>query len=153
MLIFLDIDGVMVPAAGWKTPELLEDGFPMFTQRAVKALRSMLSAQTCIILSTSHRDRFSIDKWKQIFEKRGLHIEHLDRLPSSNAHGKRKDEILQWFSSHQRPENFLIIDDDKSLYDLPRDLKDHLVVTSSLIGLTPEKLDEVFPTKLDQENY
>jgi hypothetical protein len=148
MLIFLDIDGVMVPAAGWKAPELLEDGFPMFTQKAIISLRSLLSVETRIILSTSHRDRFSIDKWKEIFAKRGLHIGNLDRLPSS-SHRKRKEEILHWFSSHERPVNFLIIDDDKSLYDLPRELKDHLVMTSSLIGLTPEKLDEVLLSLLN----
>jgi hypothetical protein len=30
MLIFLDIDGVMVCVKGWKSPELLNDGFPAF---------------------------------------------------------------------------------------------------------------------------
>ena len=28
MIIFLDIDGVMVPAKGWKVPDQLDDGFP-----------------------------------------------------------------------------------------------------------------------------
>ena len=143
MLIFLDIDGVMVPAASWKIPEILEDGFPMFTAKSIQSLGSLLSADTKIILTTSHRDRFSIEKWKAIFEKRGLHVKNLDRLPSSNTHGKRKDEILQWFATHLRPTNFVIIDDDKTLYDLPSGLKDHLVITSSLVGLTPEKLEDV----------
>ena len=33
MLFFLDIDGVMVPAKGWKSPEFLDDGFPAFNIR------------------------------------------------------------------------------------------------------------------------
>jgi hypothetical protein len=144
MLIFLDIDGVMVPAASWKTPEILEDGFPVFTQKSVRSLNSMLSPETRVILSTSHRDRFTIEKWKEIFAKRGLQVENLDRLPPSNGITKRKDEILKWFSNdkNKKPTDFLIIDDDKSLYDLPRDLKDHLIITSPLIGLTKEKLEE-----------
>lgn len=143
MLIFLDIDGVMVPAASWKVPEILEDGFPMFTEKSIKGLKTLLSSDTKIILSTSHRDRFTIEKWKEIFAKRGLQVKNLDRLPSSNMHGKRKDEIMQWFSTHRRPKNFIIIDDDNTLHDLPRDLKDHLVIASSLVGLTPEKLEDV----------
>ncbi|MFN4000485.1 HAD domain-containing protein [Algoriphagus sp.] len=143
MLIFLDIDGVMVPAASWKTPELMEDGFPMFSEKAVQGLKSILFPGSKIILSTSHRDRFTIQEWKEIFAKRGLHVKNLDRLPSSKTHGKRKDEIQQWFSAHVKPKVFVIIDDDKTLFDLPRDLKDHLVITSSLVGLTPENLKDV----------
>lgn len=143
MLIFSDIDGVMVSAASWKAPELLEDGFPMFTQKSIQSLKSIITSDTKTILSTSHRDRFSIEKWKEIFAKRGLLVKNLDRLPSSNMHGKRKDEIMQWFSTHRRPKNFIIIDDDNTLHDLPRDLNDHLVITSSLVGLTPEKLEDV----------
>lgn len=144
MLIFLDIDGVMVPAASWKNPEILEDGFPVFTQKSVRSLNSILSPETRVILSTSHRDRFSIEKWKEIFAKRGLQVKNLDRLPPSNGIAKRKDEILKWFSNdkNKKPADFLIIDDDKSLYDLPKELKDHLIITSSLIGLTQEKLEE-----------
>ena len=38
MLLFLDIDGVMVPAKGWKSAELLEDGFPVFSTKATEIL-------------------------------------------------------------------------------------------------------------------
>ena len=112
MLIFLDIDGVLVPATSWKTPELLEDGFPMFTQKATKALQNILSPSTRVILSTSHRDRYSIDQWKEIFKKRGLHIENLERLAPARIPTKRKDEIQEWFNSHPVPDKFVIIDDD-----------------------------------------
>ena len=43
MLIFLDIDGVMVSGATWKVPETLEDGFPMFLEKAVKSLNSLIT--------------------------------------------------------------------------------------------------------------
>lgn len=143
MVIFLDIDGVMVPAAGWKTPELMDDGFVMFSQKATKALNSLLTPETSVILSSSHRDRFSIDEWKRIFGKRGLHIENLERLGPVRTPSKRKDEIEQWFNTHAAPGNFVIIDDDTSLYALPEHLKRRLIVTNSLIGLTPEQLQDV----------
>jgi len=142
MLIFLDIDGVMVPAASWKAPELREDGFPMFTPRSIEALKSLLSFDAYVILTTSHRDRFSIDQWKEIFERRGLKIDKLDRLSPVQTPSKRKDEIQEWFDTHNVLENFVIIDDDKSLYGLPAYMQSHLVITSSLVGLTPEILNE-----------
>jgi hypothetical protein len=43
MLIFLDIDGVMVPAKGWQRPELLSDGFPVFSLNAVNALKKLIT--------------------------------------------------------------------------------------------------------------
>ncbi len=143
MLIFLDIDGVMVSGAIWKVPETLEDGFPMFLDKAVKSLNSLLTEDSKIILSTSHRDRFTLNEWKQLFQRRGIEVSKLDKLPSSYGLKKRKDEILEWFATHSRPENFVIIDDDKTLYGLPKDLKKHLVVTSPLLGLTMENINEV----------
>jgi len=142
MLIFLDIDGVMVPAKPWKVPEMMDDGFPMFTQKATTALNSLLSPKTRVILTTSHRDRYSIDQWRVIFENRGIHIEELDRL-APYTFAKRKDDIQQWFDSHTVPKDFIIIDDDTSLYALPEHLKDHLIVPPSMVGLTPEILREM----------
>lgn len=94
MLIFLDIDGVMVSGVVWKTPELLEDGFPMFTEKSIKGLKSLLSSDSKIILSTSHRNRFTIEERKEIFKKRGIKVKNLERLTSSDFLGKRKDKIL-----------------------------------------------------------
>ena len=144
MLVFLDIDGVMVPAKGWKAPELLEDGFPMFTQKSTNALKSLLSPETRVILSTSHRYRYSVAQWKQIFEKRGLRIARLGRLAATLTPSKRKDEIQGWFESHPIPKEFVILDDDKSLHALPQSLKSHWVEIPSLVGLTPENLKESF---------
>lgn len=141
MLIFLDIDGVMVPAKGWKVPENLDDGFPMFSKKATEALGQLISPSTKIILSSSHRDRFPLEKWKRIFKRRGLHIEHLSRLKSNgNLTNKRKDEILNWLIDHNVSEDFIIIDDDTTLNSLPQHIKRHLILTSSTVGLTPENV-------------
>ncbi len=148
MLIFLDIDGVMVPAKGWKLPETLkEDGFPMFSDKATKALKQLISMDrnVRVILSTSHRDRFPIDTWKQIFERRGVTIENLGRLESNeNLIKKRKDEILTWLKNNEVGDNdFIIIDDDSTLNSLPDKFKRNLVLTSPMIGLTSANLAQV----------
>ncbi len=66
MLFFLDIDGVMVPAKGWKSPEFLNDGFPAFSSNATLALQSLISKEDTIMLTTSHKSKFNIEEWKSI---------------------------------------------------------------------------------------
>ena len=137
MLIFLDIDGVMAPAKSWQRPDILEDGFVDFSSKAVRVLQDILAqnAITTIILTTSHKSRFSLSQWKIIFERRGLNVNKLESLNDNTDFQSRKVEILTWFDSNDVQEDFIIIDDDKSLNDLPKFYKDRLVLTSSLIGL------------------
>lgn len=143
MLIFLDIDGVVVPAKSWKSPILLKDGFPEFSVKAVHALRKLISEDTIVMLTTSHKARYTIEEWKEIFKRRGITIHSLEKL-ESDIHGlSRKDELLNWYNLNTVVEDFIIIDDDKSLNALPPFLKDHLILTSSLIGLTDDHLAEL----------
>jgi 16S rRNA C1402 (ribose-2'-O) methylase RsmI len=143
MLIFLDIDGVMVPATNWKSPEFLEDGFPVFSKKATEALKKIVSEESTIILTTSHKSRYSLREWKSIFEARGILIDKLERLVDNENLLSRKDEIINWFKSNTVNEAFIIIDDDKSLNDLPTSLKDHLILTSPLIGLNSEHISQI----------
>jgi len=137
MLIFLDIDGVMVPAKSWQRPEILEDGFVAFSSKAVQVLKEMLSQNTnaSIMLTTSHKSRFSQSEWIEIFQRRGLNVNQLNSLVENTELLSRKEEILNWFNINEIQEDFIIIDDDKSLNDLPKFFKDRLVLTSSLVGL------------------
>jgi len=143
MLIFLDIDGVMVPAKGWKSPELLDDGFPAFSNRASCVLQSLISEETTIMLTTSHKSNYTIDEWKGIFRKRGINVEKIKSLDINVDNLSRKDEILNWFIVNKTNEDFIIIDDDKSLNSLPNSLKENLILTSPFIGLTDEHLENV----------
>ena len=137
MLVFLDIDGVMAPAKSWQRPDILEDGFVDFSSKAVSVLQDILAQNpnSTIILTTSHKSRFSLSQWKIIFERRGLNVNKLESLNDNTDFQSRKVEILNWFDSNDIHEDFIIIDDDKSLNDLPTFYKDRLILTSSLVGL------------------
>ncbi len=143
MLFFLDIDGVMVPAKGWKSPEFLNDGFPAFSNKAVRALQNLISKEVTVILTTSHKAKFSNEEWKNIFRNRSINIEKIKSLPENFNNLSRKDEIVNWFNVNNVKEEFVIIDDDKSLNDLPDFLKKNFVQTSPQIGLTEEHSEAI----------
>jgi hypothetical protein len=138
MYLLLDIDGVMVPAQSWKRPEFLQDGFPVFSYQATHALQKIINQTgATLILTTSHKSSYSITEWKDIFRLRGIDVIDIDRLPANDLNLNRREEILNWYNSADyTDEQIVIIDDDKSLNALPDDLKQHLVLTSSMIGLT-----------------
>lgn len=143
MTIFLDIDGVLVPAKSWKSPELMNDGFPAFSNKSISVLKQLIDENTSIMLTTSHKSRFSIEEWKMIFLKRGIQLNNVSRLPENTTFLNRRDEIINWFLNNELQEDFIIIDDDKSLNDLPQFLKEKLVLTSPMIGLSERNFEEI----------
>jgi hypothetical protein len=143
MLVFLDIDGVMVPAKSWENPKLLSDGFPEFSSKAVRVLQNVVSEGATVMLTTSHKSRFSIEEWKSIFSARGIYVKNLGKLDESSFGISRRDEILNWFNLNDIYEDFIIIDDDKSLNALPSFLKEKLILTSSMVGLSDAHLSEI----------
>ena len=141
MLILLDIDGVMVPANSWKRPEFLNDGFAAFSMKSINALQKIIfETNANIILTTSHKFRYDISQWLNIFKSRGIDIGKIDRLADNYSNLNRKEEIMDWLD-HNTNEHYVILDDDKSLNALPSDVKEHLVLTSPLVGLTNELAD------------
>lgn len=141
MIFFLDIDGVLVHANPHQKVELEDDGFYKFNPQSIQILKSVIyKTKDKVILSTSHRFRYSISGWKTIFKTRGLEIRNLtildDKESLSNHRHTRKAEILGWIQSNNLDyKDVVIIDDDKSLNDLPTHLKDRLVLTNSYTGL------------------
>ncbi|HEA30391.1 MAG TPA: hypothetical protein ENH91_10415 [Leeuwenhoekiella sp.] len=150
MLIFLDIDGVMVPANSWRKPEFLEDGFPAFSKGAVAALNKIITASGAdLVLITSHKAKYSIEEWENMFKRRSIQVNKITTLPNNNDYLNRKDELLKWFVAEEIKGNFIIIDDDKSLNGLPDFFKRKLIQTSALVGLT-DYLADVALTIIEQ---
>ncbi len=142
MFILLDIDGVMVTAGSWKRPEILNDGFFEFSNKAVQAIQKIISETSAtILLTSSHKSTYSISQWKNIFSSRGINTK-IDKLEDNLTFLNRKDEILRWYQNQNNIEDFIIIDDDKSLNGLPQQLKDKLILTSATVGLNDELADE-----------
>lgn len=140
MKFLLDIDGVMVHANPHQPVDLEEDGFYKFNAIAVNILKSVLyETKDEVILSTSHRFKYDINRWKEIFLSRGLKMNHISIIETSYPSSRRisrKTEIEHWISeNHIKSSDVVIIDDDKSLNDLPKDLKDRLVLTNPYTGL------------------
>ena len=144
MLILLDIDGVMVPANSWKKPEFLQDGFPVFNARSVKALQRILSATgASILLTTSHKTKYKASEWRELLKSRDINPQKIESLTTNSLDTSRKDEILEWYvTKHTPDEDFVIIDDDKMLNGLPEAIKKNLVLTSPSVGLTDDLADE-----------
>lgn len=143
MLILLDIDGVMVPAKSWSAPPLCDDGFYIFKPSAVSALNEIISrSNASILLTTSHKNRFSLVEWNSIFQKRGIMVKSIHKLPSNTNRSTRLEEISNWFTTSKNIEDFVIIDDDKILNDLPAGLKKRLILTKPLIGLNSSHVQE-----------
>lgn len=143
MLIFLDIDGVMVPAKSWIRQEVLEDGFAQFSAPSVNVLKQLITDEVSIILTSSHRFRFTQKQWKDIFLNRGVSVGSIMPLGVNGSRLNRKEEILSWLILNNPSEKFLIIDDDKSLNDLPPHIKERLILTQSMIGLNSSHLPEI----------
>ena len=143
MLIYLDIDGVMVPASSWRKLEILGDGFPEFSSRATDALNKIVLATNAdIVLTTSHKHSFTLEGWIKIFKTRGVIVNKVSRLPQNTTNLTRKEELLRWFTLENSFDKFIIIDDDKSLNGLPEVLKSRLIQTSGSVGLTDYLADE-----------
>lgn len=138
MLILLDIDGVMVPATSWRPSEILSDGFANFSNKSIVGLQRIINnTGATILLTTSHKSIYSNSEWEQIFKTRGI-ISKIDKLEHNGDNLNRKEEILRWFTTTKSSENFVIIDDDKSLNGLPEYIKDKVVLTSGTVGLNIE---------------
>ena len=141
MKIFLDIDGVMVHANPSRRLDFEEDGFYKFNVEAVNAINVLDNENNEVILSTSHRFRYSKKEWKNIFKRRGINFKKISVIDISlDNYFSRKIEIESWIdTNHIKPNDIVIIDDDKSLNGLKEEYKSRLVLTNSYTGLNSSK--------------
>ena len=149
MKYFLDIDGVMVTGNYTTGIKMLDDGFYKFEEDAVNSLNSVLQPNDEIIITSSHRFSYSPNDWSKIMERRGLLCTNISILKYSHeGYNRRLFEILHWvMECGLYPNDILIIDDDKCLNDLPKVLKNRLVLTNSYYGLkSPDEITNILNT-------
>jgi hypothetical protein len=138
--ILLDFDGVMIPSKPWNPVNLMSDGFYEFSTSAIYNLNQIVKETGAeIILITSHKTSYTNSEWIRIFETRDI-LGNVSRLDDDLIHSKRLNEVLNWCELN-KSDKFVILDDDKSLNDLPTTIKNHLVLCDSGIGLTIEKVE------------
>ena len=139
MILLLDIDGVLETSPSWKKPEFLEDNFYKFNGQAQKNLIEIINKiNPEIILTTTHRINYNLIEWNQIFELRGINVDKISKINDEKKATdlkKRNVEIEEWFLKNSTAE-FLILDDDKSLNELPNNLKNRWIQIDSMLGIT-----------------
>ena len=142
MKVLLDIDGVLVTTPGWRITEQHSDGFLKFNDKAEKNLiRIITETNASIVLTTTHRITYSIEKWKEIFNNRGIPVQTIEKINTKQTVSEmvdRGNEIKEWIDNFGANKPFVIIDDDLSINALPLEIKDKWVMTKSMIGLDEE---------------
>ncbi|MFZ4680138.1 MAG: HAD domain-containing protein, partial [Flavobacterium sp.] len=91
-----------------------------------------------IVLTTSHKSTYSLPQWQKIFKKRGIDVNVVGKLDDNITFLSRKEEILNWQNKNSNITDYVILDDDKSLNGLPSNIKEKLVLTSPMVGLTAD---------------
>ena len=141
MTILLDMDGVLVTVPSWRKVEIGTDGFMLFNEKAAKNLADILSkTNASIVLTTTHRINYNIERWLEILAARGLKLQCIAKVNSVNSiplMGSRASEIERWVNDNNE-ENYVIIDDDLSIESLPESIKSRWVKTNPMIGIDEE---------------
>lgn len=146
MTILLDIDGVLVTTPSWRITEQHPDGFLKFNSKTEKNLIRLLSeTNASIVLTTTHRITYSVEKWKEIFNNRGIPVQSIEKVNTRKAIDEMPDrciEIMEWVDNFGADKRFVIIDDDLSINALSSDIKEKWVMTKPMIGLDQECTDK-----------
>ena len=139
MKILLDFDGVMVTTPTWQTVEHLDDGFMKFNDFCAENLAEILAVtQADIVLTTTHRIHYDNKTWRQLLQNRGLFTNKVSKVNQAKNFTDlsiRCDEVVEWVNANPN-ENYVIIDDDKSLRELPSNIKNRWIETAFHQGLT-----------------
>ena len=146
MTILLDIDGVLVTTPSWRATEHLPDGFLKFNEKAASNLSRIIDKTNAgIVLTTTHRISYSVDKWKELLQTRGIFpssITKLNDLTTLSDMADRATEIKEWVDKQS-------IDDDLSINSLPTSIKEKFVLTKPMIGLDEEATLQAIKILLD----
>ena len=139
-ILLLDLDGVLITTSPWKPDVIDLDGYSQFNASCIENLNTLLVFRDFDIwLSSSRRTNTTLERFNELFEYRKIRQPIIGFLPPNEHYDSRCVEISRWLQAIQT-NNYLIIDDDKSLLDF-KDSK-RLVLTKYLLGFNGEKLEE-----------
>ena len=141
-VVILDLDGVLILTPPWKSDKIDVDGYSEFDKQSVTNLNILMSKIDAELwLSSNRRFGMTLEKFRQIFIYRKIEAPLIGFLPLNNLNTLRKDEV-NIFLDQEHVNNFLILDDDKSLNSLPLERRLFWVATDPMIGFNSEKLNE-----------
>jgi len=136
-IVILDLDGVLIPTYPWKPDKIHEDGYSDFNSICVTNLNRILKDTGYdIVLSSTRRKRVDIDTMNEYFKNRGV-LKPIKLYVPDYDDGKRlsRREEIERFLEEYQPENYLILDDDKSLSGASEEIKSNWIQTYMAIGL------------------
>ncbi|WP_421948873.1 HAD domain-containing protein [Phaeodactylibacter xiamenensis] len=144
-IIFLDLDGVLInPFPAWKPDEEDRDGYARFNPDCTAHLRTLLEAYPAlkIVISSSRRVGKSLEELEAIFAFRGIKNKVIGKIPEpGEQYLSRAEEIVQYVGQ-QGLRHFLILDDDRSLLQLPTAYAPYLVLTEYRAGFDEACLEK-----------
>lgn len=137
-IILLDLDGVLITDGEWKANSIHEDGYSDFNPKCVEKFNEFIDEFGYdIVLSSDRRRGADIHKMNERFKRRGITKPIIAYVPDYNVKGElwlnRRQEI-EHFIEEFKPTNYLILDDDKSLFGLSEDIKSNWIQTQMLVG-------------------
>lgn len=142
IILILDLDGVLITTPTWKADTIDTDGYSAFNQSCVQNLNQLLTLYDFQIwLSSARRTVKTLQEFNLIFKNRHISQSIEGFVPQYPNWTNRKEEIIQFIKEY-KIDNYLIIDDDKTLYDLNKNMKERLISTELTKGFTIEKLNE-----------
>lgn len=141
MNLFLDCDGVINSKSSWKVPFFIDT-------KCIKVLSDVCKTLGCadiVLISTwkAGFDKFSNNHTPQVqalireLSKYGISI--VGATVDGKAKGLSRDEEIQLYIKRQRIEDYIILDDDESLY---KD-KTNLYLVDYNTGLTKDDVRRI----------
>lgn len=137
-IIFLDIDGVLVPQ-NFSTPEEI----PTFDQKTIHRLNTLTSHfNALLVISSTWRLMHNLEKLQNILQQKGVKAPIIDQTPFIPYQPRHK-EILTWLSNNlHNPfvelQSFTIIDDITDMGPLSR----YSIKVNPKTGLTLENIGQ-----------
>ena len=139
-ILLLDLDGVLITTPPWKPDLIAQDGYSIFNTACIENLNTLLACGNFAIwLNSSRREGKTLEQFNEIFERRKIKQSILGFLPPNPNFDNRFVEINRWLKE-TKTQDYLIIDDDKSLLDFK--YPERLVLTKYMLGFNKEKLEE-----------